>query len=660
MVRTQMWVALAAWAMPAAAQELPRIPAATHNLLVDARISSNLESFDKGLRGARNHMIFDTAAGRFVEESQWHEYGVGFGEDLGVVPEDDPAFWMAEWDEPVEANLIVLTGVYPNQPQPDTSWKIERRGGGEWTTHALGTGGWYDRERYIWGGPDQESIILDGFRISVFSKDDETPVKSIHFRGEEAISWIVAQVAPIDAAISLPREQLRAGREAELSAEHLAGDVTAWEWNFGDGVEAEGDMVTHTYTEPGEYVVALTFSDGEHTSTVRETVEVGSPIEAHIVPLEAPVMVGEATEFAVRVALGDADEFEWDFGDGEDATGRTTTHSFAEPGIYQVTVSASDGKYGDESKAIVRVHTADTLHIPQVVLDTDQKNEQDDQHYFGYGLFSELDLLGVNSVHHGGGQEPINYAEILHVLDLAKQSDLAADREPFIFRGANERLVVPASGRWEDTRPIVTEACEAILAAVRGASPTNPVWVVPVGPGTNAASAILQARAEGLRLDDRLRVMWLGGSNGGITGEFNGNNDPWSMYVTAQSGIETWIVPAPVGARVAIDKRTEGHLYADHALGRYLKEIVPARNKPLFDPSCLSAIIDLRLGLGWIKETEFVTIAGPDEDYRWTASDESTTVRVIREIDQKAMQLDIFETMKGGATKLVGEPAGEE
>jgi inosine-uridine nucleoside N-ribohydrolase len=108
---------------------------------------------------------------------------------------------------------------------------------------------------------------------------------------------------------------------------------------------------------------------------------------------------------------------------------------------------------------------------------------------------------------------------------------------------------VPQSGKWDDTQPIVTDASEAILSAARGASPANPLWVVPVGPGTNVASAILQARAQGLRLDDRMRVMWLGGSNNAITGEFNGDNDPWSMYVVAQSGIETWIVPAPVGAR---------------------------------------------------------------------------------------------------------------
>jgi len=111
-----------------------------------------------------------------------------------------------------------------------------------------------------------------------------------------------------------------------------------------------------------------------------------------------------------------------------------------------------------------------------------------------------------------------------------------------------------------------------------------------------------------------------------------------------------------VGARVAINKATEGDLYADHPLGQFLKQIVPAKNKALFDPSCLSAIISERLSLGWVKETEFVTVAGPDTDYRWTKTDQPGSVRVIRQIDQKAMQQDLFNSMKGRPTKLVGLP----
>jgi hypothetical protein len=344
----------------------------------------------------------------------------------------------------------------------------------------------------------------------------------------------------------------------------------------------------------------------------------------------------------------------WEMGDGRSATGARVSHTYAQPGLYQVWLTATDGRHTHRCLALVRAHTEATRHLPQVLLDTDAKNEQDDQHYLGYALFSELDLLGINSTHHGGGQEPINYGEIEHVIELARQSGLPAHRVPPVFRGANERLKVPASGDWRDTEPDPTRASEAILAATRGAAPGHPVWIVPVGPGSNPASAILQARRDGVTLAGRVRILWLGGSTDRITREFNGDNDPWSMYVVAQSGLETWIMPAPVGARVAIDKRTEGHLYAEHPLGRYLFEIMPARHKALYDASCLSAIISERLGLGWVKEAEWVTVGGPAEEYGWANSAVPTSVRVIRQIDQQAMRDDLFQTMKGQPTRLLG------
>lgn len=645
-----------AQAQPSTHPEPPRIPESAHNLLLDAKVSGNLESYQKGLRGAADHLVYDTARGRFVKESQWHEYGVGFGAELGVVPEDKPAFWLAEWSQPVTANFIALSGVYENQPQPNTAWRIELRRQGQWTTHARGVGGWYDCGRYTWGGAAAEPVQFDALRVSVFSKDKNTPLRSIHFRGEAKVSWLVAQLAPIDARIAPRRSLACAGQPVQLKAEALAGRITSWRWDFGDGTTAEGQTVTHTFPEVRDYSVALTFSDGKHTATVRDTIPVISPVQVEIVPLSEPVMVGQPMDLAAKATFGNPTDYRWDFGDGQTAKGAKTSHTFAKPGVFLVKATATEGRFADDCLALARAHTPATLHVPQVLLDTDAKNEQDDQHYLGYGLFSELDVLGINSVHHGGGQEPINHAEILHVIDLARQSGLPEHRVPLVFRGANQRLKVPASGDWRDTEPLITAASEAILAAARGASPNHPVWIVPVGPGSNPASAILQARREGIELEGRIRVMWLGGSNDGITREFNGNNDPWSMYVIAQSGLETWIMPAPVGARVAIDKSTEGDLYADHPLGQYLKRIVPAKNKALFDPSCLSAIIGERLGLGWVKVTEFVTVAGPDAGYRWPKTDQPGSVRVIRQIDQKAMQLDLFNSMKGHPRKLIGMP----
>ncbi len=638
----------------ACAADAIRIPDSTPNLLGEARISGNLDSFGKGRRGRPEHIIFDSQKNVFKTASEWHEYGVGFGEDLGVVPEDKAASWLAEWPQPVEANIIALSGAYPNQPQPDTAWKIELRRDGAWNTHARGVGGWYDRGAYFWGGAAVAPLRFDALRVSVFSKDDKTPLKSAHFRGEAGKSWLVAKVPPFSAQIKPSVQQMRAGQETEFAAENSVGDIRSWKWNFGDGTEAEGPKVRHIFKKKGDYSVILTVSDGKEQVVTRQSLPVLSSVQVDMEPLKGAVMAAQAAPFAAKVMAGAPTQFLWDFGDGTTGTGQRVNHIFARPGIYQVRLTAGAGEHQDDCLALLRVHSEATRHLPQVLLDSDAKNEQDDQHYLGYALFSDLDVLATNSIHHGGGQEPVNFAEIQHVYKLSRESGLPEHRLPVIFRGANERLKVPASGKWNDTAPIVTPASEAILAAARGASPYNPVWIVPVGPGTNIASALLQAEREGVSLKDRIRIIWLGGSNDAIVREFNGDNDPWSMFVVAQSGIETWIMPAPVGARVAINKRTEGALYADHALGRYLKQIVPDGDKALFDPACLSVIISERLGLKWVKELEWVTVAGPEQGYRWTKTTELSNVRVIREIDQKAMQLDLFNTIKGNPTRMIG------
>ena len=111
-------------------------------------------------------------------------------------------------------------------------------------------------------------------------------------------------------------------------------------------------------------------------------------------------------------------------------------------------------------------------------------------------------------------------------------------------------------------------------------------------------------------------------------------------------------MPAPVGARVRIDKRSEQEWYADHALGRYLEKITPATNKALYDPAVLGAIIDIYESRNWVKEVESVTVNGLEDGYRWHKTEGESPVKVIREIDQGAIKKDIFDTLKGKPTPL--------
>jgi len=387
-----------------------------------------------------------------------------------------------------------------------------------------------------------------------------------------------------------------------------------------------------------------------------------------IVPLDGPVLAGKPVTFKLS---GDLDGIHWVLGDGSRAEGPSVTHTYKEPGIYRVVTGSKLGETLDElSSAIVRVHTQETVHLPQVLLDTDARNEIDDQHYIGYGLFSNLDVLGINSVHHGpfrsdrGGdaQEQMNYGEIIHILALSRQSDLLKHRPenqmPLVFHGAKVPLEVPGSGNWQDTQPVISEASEAILAAARGASPDNPVWVLPVGPCTNIASAILQAREEGFDLASRIKIIWLGGGPEEVNvRSFNGTNDPWSVYVTGQSGVEFWILlENPTGASLALDKRTDLGLYPDNKLGDYLVAISniwsKSTTKALYDVAVISMVIGNHLGLDWLTLVEPSAVLGPDQEYRWQKAEQPTNVQIIREIDHEAMKADFFNTLNGKPTAL--------
>lgn len=52
----------------------------------------------------------------------------------------------------------------------------------------------------------------------------------------------------------------------------------SWYWKFGDGNEADGEMVEHVYLAPGGYTVILTVTDDDGAESSTETVvEIGLP-----------------------------------------------------------------------------------------------------------------------------------------------------------------------------------------------------------------------------------------------------------------------------------------------------------------------------------------------------------------------------------------------
>lgn len=153
-------------------------------LLSDAVLSGSVA----GARGTPRDILFDPLADGYAASTDWNEYGVPYDQDLGLATEAQGFWWQVTWAAPKTVNTISFGGSYPNQPQPNTRWKIETLSAGAWTVLIQGQGGWLDQGILGWGGTSQQPITVEAIRLKAWS-DGMHPLTSIHLRGRGGRSF---------------------------------------------------------------------------------------------------------------------------------------------------------------------------------------------------------------------------------------------------------------------------------------------------------------------------------------------------------------------------------------------------------------------------------------------------------------------------------------
>lgn len=121
------------------------------------------------------------------------------------------------------------------------------------------------------------------------------------------------------------------------------GVITAWDWNFGDGMTASGPSATHTYTAEGPYTISLTVTDNDLlTDTATKSVTARTPKP----PTASFTMSLDWLTVSVVSTSTDPDgtieSWEWNFGDGGTASGATATHTYAGEGTFTITLVVKD------------------------------------------------------------------------------------------------------------------------------------------------------------------------------------------------------------------------------------------------------------------------------------------------------------------------------
>ena len=130
------------------------------------------------------------------------------------------------------------------------------------------------------------------------------------------------------------------------------GALTRFRWDFGDGVAADGEQVTHVFETPGIYDVLLSVTDDSGASCESASdiarVWVNAPPVA-VAGADRDGFVGGAYDHLLFDASGsrDADgeplSFLWELGDGVTRGGEKVLHAYAEPGEYAVRLGVADG-----------------------------------------------------------------------------------------------------------------------------------------------------------------------------------------------------------------------------------------------------------------------------------------------------------------------------
>jgi CubicO group peptidase (beta-lactamase class C family)/PKD repeat protein len=133
------------------------------------------------------------------------------------------------------------------------------------------------------------------------------------------------------------------------------GNIRTYEWDFGDGTTATGQSTSHSYSTSGTYTVTLTVTDNEGAtdtmSKIISVVEPNLPVEPNSPPTAAFTFAPPSPSTSDTVSFdgsfssdldGTIRTYEWDFGDGTTATGKTATKSYSSSGIYTVTLTVMD------------------------------------------------------------------------------------------------------------------------------------------------------------------------------------------------------------------------------------------------------------------------------------------------------------------------------
>jgi len=189
----------------------------------------------------------------------------------------------------------------------------------------------------------------------------------------------------------------------------IDGKIVFWRWNFGDGTTiGSGEIIKHSYADPGNYTASLTVTDNKGATDSYTTTAVIT--EGNNPPntptISGPISGHKNTSYEFTAVSTDPDEndticYTFNWSDGEiittayssSGTPITQTHSWSVPGHYTITVKASDTQL--ESGTATRTISVDVIDVEDIgyLIENGDDGEYDFFHSNTTGIETKVERL---------------------------------------------------------------------------------------------------------------------------------------------------------------------------------------------------------------------------------------------------------------------------
>lgn len=237
-----------------------------------------------------------------------------------------------------------------------------------------GDSGWVEVDRNIPGG-------LHQLRVEYYERGGAAFVSFNYWKKD------VPDNPPL-AVISGPSEGV-AGQSIRFDgsrSRHGDNDITRYDWDFGDGRQASGRRIDHTYSNPGDYKVRLRVTDrkglqDDTSYTIKihqDPADTTPPVAEIAAPTNAQTGQDVTFDGSRSQSLNPIVRYEWDFGDGATGRGQKITHRYSQPNLYRVrlTVYAQNGMVSNDN---VQIHIDNP---PQAVISGPDKTVAGQEEFY--------------------------------------------------------------------------------------------------------------------------------------------------------------------------------------------------------------------------------------------------------------------------------------